>query len=149
MAGGNQLSFPTFKVNVDKQPDPMKTVMECALFLRESKEIDSALWRKFSRRFFQYYRTTILGYYGYENEEDYVSKIKLNYPDFFITVMFEMQKMDVFDCNTTQLADTLHSAFGFTQKRSTIRNLYYKRVSEYDEVLTFFRAFKKAGKLKK
>lgn len=149
MSEGNQLSFPTFKQNMEKQVDPVKTVIECAAFLRESKEIDNHLWKNFSQRFFKYYRATIMGYYGYEYEEHYAPRVKLNYPSFFISVMFEMQKIGIFNCKLKQLADTLHAAFYFTQKSDTIRNWFYEKVSDYEEELSFFGKIKDAGKLKK
>lgn len=124
-------------------------MIECAIFLRESDDIDSKLWKKFSKQFFHYYRITILSYFGYDQGNYYLPRCKLNYPDFFVTVMFEMHKIGIFDCEIKQLAEMLHSAFYFTQKSETIRNWFYERISDYDEVLTFFSAFEKAGKLKK
>lgn len=84
MAGGKHLVFSSFSKNMDKLPDVNETVMQCATFLCESKDINKGSWQVFSQQFFRYYRKTILAYYGYEEAEFQVPLKKVIKPFFFL-----------------------------------------------------------------
>lgn len=123
--------------------------MECAAFLRESPDLDSEIWRTFSGRFFACYQATILEYYGYEPEEDFLPRRTVSYPYLFITVMAVLKNADMFDCETTALIDTLYRAFHFTQSRSTLRRWFYDIPPEYEEMIKYLQNLTSADKISK
>lgn len=53
MAGGKHLTFSVFSENMQRLSDVDEKVIQCAVFLRESKDIDKKSWRIFSRTIFQ------------------------------------------------------------------------------------------------
>lgn len=113
--------------------------MEIAVFLRESDEIDCEQWHKFSQRFFEEYRDTIMQYYGYESQTYHTSPRDLNYPRFFIAVMSLLLELGVIRSKKAELSKTLYGMFRFDQELTTIRRWFYETPPEYEDVLTTFK----------
>ncbi|WP_455637989.1 hypothetical protein [Parabacteroides sp.] len=113
--------------------------MDAAAFLIESDEVNNEQWHKFSRRFFEEYRDTIIKYYGYENQMHYTPPIAVNNSRYFIAVMMVLFDSDIFGCNRKELADTLYEVFQLGRQRSTIRRWLYEMPTEYEEDLISFK----------
>lgn len=149
MAGGDHLTFTIFSKKMKQLPDADRVVMECAVFLRESKDIDHESWKVFSQQFFKYYRKTILGYYGYDEAEFQVPRREVKAPFFFIAVMSALYKIGLFDCTLKGLADTLYLSFDLKKGRHTARRLFYDILPEYDLILKYFKDLKDTGKIER
>ena len=97
--GGDQLSFPAFRINIQKQSDPVGKIVECAVFLRTTHLVkEKKTWQKFSKRFFEVYRPTILEYFGYRPDVLEVKKVKVNDSRLFMAVMTALLKTGRFGC---------------------------------------------------
>lgn len=149
LAGGDPLSFPTLKKNLQKQPDPVKTIMEIAALLRESEEVGNQQWQKLSKRFFTEYRDTIMHYYGYENTVYKLPLRVVNNPRFFIAVIDVLFEFDVFQCKKAELAKSLSAVFDLGIEYSTTRKWLYDKYPEYEEFLTKFKELVGTQKSKK
>ncbi len=147
MAGGKHLTFSVFSENMKQLSDADEKVMQCAVFLRESKDIDKKSWQVFSEQFFKYYRKTILAYYGYEDVEFLVPRRNVLKPFFFFAVMSALHKVGIFDCTLKGLSDTLYLSFDLEKKRTTGRRLFYDILPQYEYILEYFNELKNTGKI--
>lgn len=142
--GGDQLSFPAFRMNIQKQSDPVGKIVECAVFLRTTHLVkEKKTWQKFSKRFFEVYRPTILGYFGYRPDVLEVSKVKVSDSQLFMAVMAALLKTGRFDCPAKELAQALGSVFDLNLKFSSILQGLYDNLLEYESVLIFFTKYRK------
>ena len=149
MDGGKHLVFSSFSKNMDKLPDVNETVMQCATFLCESKDINKGSWQVFSQQFFRYYRKTILAYYGYEEAEFQVPLKKVIKPFFFFAVMSALYEIGLFDCSLQGLADTLYLSFDLGKMRTTCRRSFYDILPQYEFLFDYFKDLKDTGKIEK
>lgn len=147
MAGGKHLTFSLFSENMKQLSDVDEKVMQCAVFLRESKDIDKESWRIFSEQFFKHYRKKILSYYGYEDIEFLVPRRNVLKPFFFLAVMSALYKIGIFDCTLKGLSDTLYLSFALEKKRTTGRRLFYDILPQYEYLLMYFNELKNTGKI--
>ena len=142
--GGDQLSFPAFRINIQKQSDPVGKIVECAVFLRNTHLVkEKKTWQKFSKRFFEVYRPTILEYFGYRPDVLEVKKVKVNDSRLFMAVMTALLKTGRFDCQAKELAVAIDSVFDPDLKYSSILQGLYDNLLEYESVLSFFTDYKK------
>lgn len=142
--GGDQLSFPAFRINIQKQSDPVGKIVECAVFLRTTHLVkEKKTWQKFSKRFFEVYQPTILEYFGYRPDVLEVKKVKVNDSRLFMAVMTALLKTGRFGCQAKELAIAIDSVFDPDLKYSSILQGLYDNLLEYESVLTFFTDYKK------
>lgn len=138
------MSFPVFKNNIEKEADPVEMVIECALFLRTTDLVSTRKsWAKFANRFFNHYQPVILGYFGYEPDVLEIAKVKVVDAGLFMAVMTAMHKIGMFECQAKELAVMLHAAFDLKLQLSSIIQGVYDQLLEYEDVLTFFKKYRK------
>ena len=144
MSGGKQLSIPTFKSNIQKSPDPVGIILECALFLCMTNLVESRKsWKKFADSFFDQYQPVILGYFGYKPDVLKIPKIKVIDKGLFMAVMTAMLKNGIFDCQARELAIAVEAVFDLKLQLSSIQQDLYDQLLEYQDVLKFFNEYRK------
>lgn len=142
--GGDQLSFPTFRMNIQEQSDPAGRIVECAAFLRTTNLVkERKTWKKFSKRFFEVYQPVILEYFGYLPDVLEVKRVKVNDSQLFMAVMTALLKTGRFDCRTQELAEAIEAVFDLNLMSSSILQGLYDKLLEYESVLTFFEKYQK------
>lgn len=144
MSGGKQLSFPTFKSNIQKESDSVGKILECALFLRLTNLAGSRKsWKKFADSFFGYYQPVILEYFGYKPDVLKIPKVKVIDKGLFMAVLTAMHKTGMFDCYASELAAAVVAVFDVKLQLSSIQQDLYDQLLEYEDVLGFFNNYRK------
>lgn len=142
MSGGDQLSFPVFRVNIAELPDYETKVLECAIFLRTSESIKGKKsWKKFSASFFEYYQPVIFSFFGYQQDIPDIPLIKVNNKPLFIAIMAAMQKNGMFGCSTPELAIMMYLIFDLSMELLGIQQGLYGDLLEYEDVLELFKIY--------
>ena len=117
--------------------------MKCALFLRQPEQQSKECWRKFSKQFFKIYKEEIFAYLGYSPQVLDVQRTTVNNKQLFLAVMSVLYRTGMYEGTKEELADSLYAVFNTGDKFSTLLRSLYDDLGEYEDVLQFFKSYKK------